>query len=170
MEVVERGKIIAIHADQRLPIGKMLVDLGIVVILIWVVFVVLILFFSRTSGEILPYFIAITLLLLLPFVGGILIRKSRQFSTVLFDGDQRVLSVRGIWRSHLIPFDQIQVFQINGYRFRRSEFLYRLEVVLSTGKVLRLIQDVPDQEVLSSLGEKVGRLVQKPFNPSSKSP
>ena len=80
MEVVEKGKIIAIHADQRLPIGNMLVDLGIVVILIWVVFAVLILFFSRTSGEILPYFIAITLLLLLPFVGGILIRKSRQFS------------------------------------------------------------------------------------------
>jgi hypothetical protein len=163
VEVVEKGKTIAIHAGQRLPIGKMLVDLGIVVILIWVVFVVLILFFSRTSGEILPYFIAITLLLLLPFVGGILIRKSRQYSAVLFDGDRRVLSVRGIWGSQLIPFDQIQGFQINGYRFRKSVFLYRLEVVLSTGKVLRLIQDVPDQEVLSSLGKKVGRLVEKPL-------
>jgi len=162
MEILEKGKVISIRANQKFPLTKMLVDAGIVLILIWVVFAVLVVFFSRTSGELLPYFIAITLFLLVPLVTGILIRQSRQYRTVLFDGESGMLSLWSMWRSQEISFDQIKAFQINGYRFKRDVFLYRLEVVLSSGKVLRLIQDVPDQEALSILGEKVEDLVKKP--------
>ncbi len=162
MEVVEKGKTISIRAGQTFPLTKMLVDAGFVLILVWVVFAVLVFFFSRTSGELLPYFIAITLLLLVPLVTGILIRQSRQYRTVLFDGESKMLSIWSMWRSQEISFDQIKEFQVNGYRFKRNIFVYRLDVVLSTGKILRLIQDVPDQEALSILGEKVEDLVKKP--------
>jgi len=162
MEIVEKGKTISIRADQTFPLTKLLVDSGIIVILIWAIFAVLVIFFSQSPGELLPYFIAITLLLLVPLSIGIPIRQSRQYKTILFDGESKMLSIWGMWRSQEIPFDQIKEFQVSGYRFKRNVFLYRLEVVLSSGKVLRLIQDVPDQEALSILGEKVEDLVKKP--------
>jgi len=162
MEIVEKGKTISIRADQKFHFTKVLADAGIIVILIWVLFAVLVIFFSRTIGELLPYFIAITLLLLVPLVGGILIRQSRQYSTILLEGESKMLSVWGMWRSQEIPFDLIKEFQVSGYRFKRNVFVYRLDVVLSSGKLLRLIQDVPDQEALSILGEKIEDLVKKP--------
>lgn len=166
MEVVERNKAISIHTGQKFQIKKIFVDAGIVIILIWGVFAVLVFFFSQAGREILPYFIAFTSLLVIPLVSGILIRQSRQYRTVVFDGERGVLSLRGVWRSGQVYFDEIRGFRINRYRFKRELFLYRLEVVLSSGKIIRLIQDVPDKGVLCSLGEKVGNLVKKPFNPS----
>jgi len=164
MEVLEKGKTISIHPGQKLPISRMLVDAGGVLALIWGVFAVLVLFFSQAGREILPYFIAITLLLLGPFVGGILIRQSRQYSTILFDGESGMLSVKGFWGSWRVPFDEIREFQVNKYRFKRNILLYRLEVLLSSGKILRLVQDVPDKGSLRSLAEKLADLVKKPLN------
>lgn len=164
MEVLEKGETISIHPGQKFPITKVMKESGIVLILIWGVFVVLVLFFLRTGREILPYFIAFTLLLVVPLVSAILIRQSRYYRTVVFDGERGVLSLQGIWRRREVPFDKIAGFQVNRYRFKRDVFLYRLEVVLCSEKILRLIQDVPDKGALSSLGEKIRDLVQKPLN------
>ncbi len=162
MEVLQKGKAISINAGQKFPIKEMLGDAGIVLILIWGIFAVLVLFFSQAGGEMFPYFIAITLLLIVPLVSGILIRQSRHHREILFDGEGGVLSIRGIWRWRHVSFAEIREFQVNKY-FKRDLFLYRLDVVLSSGKILQLIQDVPDKRALCSLGEKVRDLVNKPL-------
>ncbi len=164
MEVLEKGKRISIRPGQKIPVAKMALSAGGVLLLIWGVYAVFDLFFSQAGREILSYFIAITLLLLGPFVGGILIRQSRQYRTILFDGESGMLSVKGVWGSWRVPFDAIMEFYVNKYRFKRNVFLYRLEVVLSSGKVLRLIRDVPDKGSLRSLGEKLADLFKKPLN------
>ncbi len=138
-------------------------DGGIVLILIWGVFAVLVLFFSQAYGEILPYFIAMTLLFIVPFVSGILIHHSRHPRMIVFDGDAGVVSLKRIWRSRQVPFDKIREFQVNRYRFKRNIFLYRFEAVLSSGRVLRLIQDVPEKEALCGLAEKAAGLARKPM-------
>ncbi|UCD70911.1 MAG: hypothetical protein JSW70_07880 [Syntrophobacterales bacterium] len=164
MEVLEKGKSISIHAGGKFPIKNILVDAGIVIILIWGVFAILVYFFSQPGGEILPYFIAITLLLVAPLVFYILIRQSRHYRNILFNGERKVLFLRGIWRSWQVPFEEIRGFQVNKYRFKGDLFLYRFDAVLSSGTTLRLIQDVPDKAALCSLGEKVGDLVKKPLH------
>lgn len=164
MEVLEKGKSISIHTGGRSPIKNILVDAGIVIILIWGVFTVLVYFFSRSGREMLPYFIAISLLLVVPLVSGILVRQSRRYREIIFDGERKVLSLRGIWRSWQVPFEEIRGFQVNKYPFKRDLFLYRFEAILSSGKILRLIQDVPDSEPLHSLGEKVRELVKRPLH------
>ena len=164
MEVREKGKSISIHTGEKSPIKNILADEGIVIILIWGVFAVLVYFFSQPSGEMLPYFIAITLLLVVPLVFGILIRQSRRYKEIHFDGERKVLSLRGVWRSWQVPFEEIQGFQVNRYRFKKDLFLYRFEAIHSSGKILRLVQDVPDSEPLRSLGEKVRELVKRPLH------
>lgn len=164
MEVLEKGKSISIDAGKKFPIKDMLGEAGIVLILIWGVFAVLVRFFSHAGGQILPYFIAIALLLVVPLVSVILIRQSRHYGRILFDGERRVLSFRGLWRRQQVSFDEIRGFQVNKYRFKRDLFLYRFDLVLSSGKTLRLIQDVADKGSLYSLGEKVGDLVKRPLN------
>jgi hypothetical protein len=164
MEVLEKGKSISIHTGEKSPIKNILVDAGIVIILIWGVFTVLVYFFSQPGGEMLPYFIAITLLLVVPLVSGILIRQSRRYKEIHFDGERKVLSLRGVWRSWQVPFEEIQGFQVNRYRFKKDLFLYRFEAIHSSGKILRLVQDVPDSEPLRSLGEKVRELVKRPLH------
>ncbi len=163
MEVLEKGKTLSIKAVQRFPIKKVLVDAGIVLILIWGIFAYLVLFLSQKGAEILPYFIAIALLLIVPLVAGILIRQSRQYSEIVFDGESGVLSLKGVWSRRHVSFGEIKGLQVNKYRFKRYVFLYRLDVVLSSGKTLRLIQEVPDKEALYSLGKKAGDLIKKPF-------
>ena len=164
MEVLEKGKTILIHAGQKFPIKSLLVDAGIVLILIWGVFAVLVLFFSQAGREMFPYFFAVTLLLIVPLVSAILIRRTRHYREVLFDGESGVLSLKGMWRSWEISFNEIKGFQVNRYRYKRDLFLYRLDVVLSSGNTFRLIQDVPDKGALSSLGKRLRDLVKKPFN------
>lgn len=164
MEVLEKGKTLAIKAGQRFPIKKILVDAGIVLILIWGIFTYLVFFLSQQGREILPYFIAITLLLVVPLVSGILIRQSRHYREILFDGERDLLSVRGVWRRRQFSFDEINELQVNKYRFKKKLFLYRFDVALSSGKMLRLIQDIQDKEALCLLGQKVKRLARKPLN------
>jgi hypothetical protein len=164
MEVLEKGKSISIHTGEKSPMKNILVDAGIVIILIWGVFIVLVYFFSKAGREMFPYFIAITLLLVVPLVSGILIRQSRRYREILFDGERKVLSLRGVWRSWQVPFEEIRGFQVNKYLFKRDLFLYRFEVLLSSGKILRLVQDVPDSEPLRSLGEKVRELAKRPLH------
>lgn len=164
MEVLEKGKSISIHAGEKFPIKRIIVDAGVILILIWGVFAILVYFFSRAGGEMFPYFIAISLLLVVPLVSGILIRQSRRYREILFDGERKVLSLRGVWRSWQVSFEEIRGFQVNKYRFKKDLFLYRFEVLLSSGKILRLIQDVPDKDPLCSLGEKVGELVKRPLH------
>ena len=164
MEVLEKGKTLSIKAGQRFPIKKTLVDAGIVLILIWGIFTYLVLFLSQQGREILPYFIAITLLLVVPLVSGILIRQSRHYREILFDGERDLLSVRGVWRRRQFSFDEINELQVNKYRFKKKLFLYRFDVALSSGKTLRLIQDIQDKEGLCLLGQKVKRLARKPLN------
>ncbi|MBW2057048.1 MAG: hypothetical protein JRH07_04295 [Deltaproteobacteria bacterium] len=160
MEVLEKGKTISIHSGQGFPALKVIEEAGIVLLLIWGVFAVLVLFFSQPGREILPYFIALALLLVLPVVFTVLIRESRYWGTILFDGERRVLSLRGVWRSREVPFDAIKSFQVNRYPFRKGVFLHRLEVVLSSGQILRLIRDVPEREALSLLCKRIQRLVE----------
>lgn len=63
---------------------------------------------------------------------------------------------KDMWRQRQIAFNDIKAFQINTYRTKRGTTLYRSEVALSSGRILRLIQDVPDKEAPSPLGKKVG--------------
>jgi hypothetical protein len=162
MEVLEKENAISIRTGKNWPIPKTLAEAGGVLSLIWGMFAVLVLFYSQASREILPYFIAVTLLLLVPLISAIVVSQSRHYRTILFDGEKGVLSLSGVWRSRQVPFDTIREFQVNRCRSKRGLFLYRLDVVLASGKVFRLIQDVPDRGVLRSLGEKVGNLVKKP--------
>jgi len=163
MEVLEKGKTLSIKAGQRFPIKKTLVDAGIVLILIWGIFTYLVLFLSQQDRELFPYFIAITLLLVVPLVSGILIRQSRHYREIVFDGERDMLSLKGVWGWRQVSFHEINELQVNKYRFKKKLFLYRLDVVLSSGKTLRLIQEVPDKEALYSLGKKAGDLIKKPF-------
>ena len=163
MEIIEKGKSISIHAVQQFPFKKILVDAGIVVVFVWGVFFILVIFLSHDVGEILPYFIAITLLLLIPLVAGILIRQSRHYDEILINGERRFIFAKGLWRKQQTSFDDIKEFQVNKYRVRTGRFLYRLEAVLVSGKPLRLIQDVPDKQSLRSFGRKIEKLVDKPL-------
>ncbi len=164
MDVLEKGKTISIKSNRKLPTKDLLVDAGFVLVLVWGVFTVLVVFFSQAAKEIVLYFMAISLLLVIPLVTGILIRQSRQFQEILFDGENGILSLKGMWRQRQIAFNDIKTFQINTYHTKRGTTLYRFEVALSSGRILRLIQDVPDKETLSPLGKKVGDLANKPLS------
>ena len=166
MEIIEKGKTISIIAGQQFPFKKILVDAGIVIVFVWGVFCILVIFLSHDVGEILPYFIAITLLLLIPLVAGILIRQFRHYDEILINGEKRFIFAKGLWRKQQTSFDDIKEFQVNKYRFRKGQFLYRLEAVLASGKPLRLIRDVPDKVALCSLGNKAGDLANKPLSVS----
>ena len=166
MEIIEKEKTISIIAGQQSPFKKILVDAGIVVVFVWGVFCILVIFLSHDVGEIFPYFIAITLLLLIPLVAGILIRQSRHYGEILINGEKRFIFARGLWREQQTSFDDIKEFQVNKYRFRKGQFLYRLDVVLASGKPLRLIRDVPDKQSLHSFGRKMEKFVNKPLNVS----
>lgn len=163
MEVLEKGKTLSIKAGQRFPIKKMLMDAGIVLILIWGIFTYLVLFLSQQGRELFPYFIAITLLLVVPLVSGILIRQSRHYREIIFNGERGVLSLKGVWSWRQVSFHEIKALQVEKYRFKRNILLYRLDLVLSSGKTIRLIQDVPEKEALNSLCKKAGALLKKPF-------
>ena len=164
MEVVEKGKTILLKSNRKFPTKDLLVDAGFVLILVWGVFTVLVVFFSQAAKEIVLYFMAISLLLVIPLVTGILIRQSRQFQEILFDGENGILSFKGMWRQRQVTFNNITAFQINPYRTKRGTTLYRFEVALSSDRTLRLIQDVPDKEALSPLGKKVRDLTKKPLS------
>lgn len=163
MEVLEKGKTLSIKAGQRFPIKKTLVDAGIVLILIWGIFTYLVLFLSQQGRELFTYFIAITLLLVVPLVSGILIRQSRHYREIIFNGERDMLSLKGVWSWRQVSFHEIKALQVEKYRFKRNILLYRLDVVLSSGKTIRLIQDVPEKEALNSLCKKAGALLKKPF-------
>lgn len=163
MEVLEKGKTLSIKAGQRFPINKILIDAGIVLILIWGIFAYLVLFLSQKREEILPYFILITLLLLVPLVSGILIRQFRNYREIIFDGEGGVLTFKGLWRRRQVSFKEIKTLQVETYRFKRNLLLYRFDVIFSSGKTIRLIQDVPDKEALYSLAKKAGSLLKKPL-------
>jgi hypothetical protein len=163
MEIIEKGQIISIHAGKRFPFKKILVDAGIAVVFVWGVFCVLVFFLSHDAGELLSYFIAITLLLIIPLVTGVLIRHSRHYSEILIDGEKRHLYLKSLWRNQHISFDDVKEFQADAYRTKPGLFLYRLKAVPFSGKPLRLIQDVPDKQSLRSLGRKLEKLADKPF-------
>ena len=163
MEIIEKGHTISIHAGPRCPFKKILVDAGIAVIFVWGVFCVLVIFLSHDAGELLPYFIAITLLLTIPLAVGVLIRQSRHYGEILIDGEKRHLSLKNLWRKQQVSFDDIKEFQVDKYRIKTGLFLYRLEAVPLSGKPFRLIQDVPDKQSLRSFGKKIEKLVDKPL-------
>lgn len=162
MEIIEKGPTISINAGKRFPFKKMLVDAAIILILVWGVFSILVIYLSYPARVILPYFIAITLLLLIPFLIGVLIRQYRHYHEILIDGDKRHLSLKSLWRKQQVSFDAIKEFQVDKYRIKTGLFLYRLEAVPFSGKPLRLIQDVPDKQSLRSFGKKIEKLVDKP--------
>jgi len=163
MEIIEKGPIISINAGKRFPFKKLLVDAGIAIFFVWGVFYVLVIFLSHDAGGLLPYFIAITLLLIIPLAAGVLIRQSRHFGEILIDGEKRHLSLKSLWRKQQVSFDDIKEFQVDKYRIKTGLFLYRLEAVPFSGKPLRLIQDVPDKQSLRSFGKKIEKLVDKPL-------
>ena len=164
MEIIEQGQTISIDAGKQFPFKKILVDAGIAVVFVWGVFCVLVIFLSHDAGGLLPYFSAITLLLIIPLVAGVLIRHSRHYGEILIDGEKRHFSLKSLWRKQQVSFDDIKEFQVNKYSIKRGLFLYRLEAVLYAGKPLRLIQDVPDKQSLRSFGRKIEKLVNKPLS------
>ena len=91
MEIIEKGQSILIKAGQRFPFKKILIDAGIVAVFVWGVFCVLVIFLSHNAGGLLPYFIAITLLLLIPLVAGILIRQSRQYCEIRISVEEKLI-------------------------------------------------------------------------------
>ena len=163
MEIIEKGPTISINAGKRFPFKKLLTDAGIAIFFVWGVFYVLVIFLSHGAGELLPYFIAITLLLIIPLAAGVLIRHSRHYAEILIDGEKRHLSLLNLWREQQVSFDDIKEFQVNKYRTKPGLDLYRLEAVPFSGKPLRLIQDVPDEQSLRSFGKKIEQLVNKPL-------
>jgi len=167
MEVQEKGKTISIHPGHKMPFARLILNVIGVLALIWGLFAILVLFFARSGHGMFPYFVAISLLLVVPFAAGILIRQSRYHRAVFFDGDKGTLFFRGIWRSWHVPFEQIREFQVHGYRVRSSVLLYRFQVALFSGKTLPLVIDVPDREGLRALGERVSTLVKRPLTFSS---
>ena len=162
MEIIEKGATISINAGKGFPFKKLMVDAGIAIFFVWGVFFALVIFFSHDAGELFPYFIAITLLLILPLAAGVLIRQSRYYVEILIDGEKRHLSLKNLWRKQHVSFDDIKEFQVDKYRIKRGLFLYRLKAVPFSGKPLRLIQDVPDKQSLRSFGKKIEKLVDKP--------
>ena len=164
MEIFEKGQTISINAGKRFPFKKILVDAAIAVVFVWGVFCVLVIFLSHDAGELLPYFMALTLLLIIPLISGVLIRHSRHCGEVLIDGEKRLICLKCLWRKQLVSFDDIKEFQVNKYRTKPGLFLYRLEAALFSGKPLRLIQDVPDKQSLRSFSIKIEKLVKKPFS------
>ena len=163
MEIIEKGLTISINAGKRFPFKKLLTDAGIAIFFVWGVFCVLVIFLSHDVRELLPYFIAITLLLIIPLAAGVLIRHSRHYHEILIDGEKRHLSLKSLWRRQKVSFDAIKEFQVDQYRIKTGLFLYRLEAVPFSGKPLRLIQDVPDKQSLRSFGKKIEKLVDKPL-------
>ena len=163
MEIIEKGPTISINAGKQFPFKKILVDAGIAVIFVWGVFCVLVIFLSHDAGGLFPYFIAITLLLIIPLAAGVLIRQSLHYGEILIDGEERHLSLKSLWRQRQVSFDDIKEFQVNKYRIKSGLFLYRLEAVPFSAKPLRLIQDVPDKQSLRSFGRKIEKLVDKPL-------
>jgi hypothetical protein len=163
MEIHERGDTLSIQPGQKIQLGGTLWPAAGILILIWAVFGVLVSFYSRRTGEILPYFVAVSLLLMVPLVLGLLIRQSRYHKMIRFDGSKGLLCLDGMWGSRRVPFDMIERFEMEQYRLKRDILLYRLIVRLVSGKTLRLVQDVPDRESLCILGERVGRLARKPL-------
>jgi hypothetical protein len=162
MEIIEKGLTISIHAGRRFPLKKLLVDAGIAIFFVWGVYYVLVIFLSHNAAELLPYFIAITLLLIIPLAAGVLIRHSRHYHEIRIDGARRHLAFKSLWRKQQVSFDAIKEFQVDKYRIKAGLFLYRLEAVPFSGKPLRLIQDVPDKQSLRSFGKKIEKLVDKP--------
>jgi hypothetical protein len=163
VEIIEKGQSILINAGHKFPFKKILVDAGIVIALVWGVFVFLVRFLAHDIRELLPYFMALTLLLIIPLISGVLIRHSRHYGEILIDGEKRLIFLKSLWRKRQVSFDDIKEFQVNKYRVRTGLFLYRLEAVLGSGKPLRLIQDVPDKQSLRSFGRKMEKLVDKPL-------
>ena len=163
MEIIEKGPTISIYAGKQFPFKKILVDAGIAVIFVWGVFCVLVIFLSHDAVELFPYFIAITLLLIIPLAAGVLIRQSLHYGEIIIDGGKRHLSLKSLWRKRQVSFDDIKEFQVDKYRNKAGFFLYRLEAVPFSGKPFRLIQDVPDKQSLRSFGRKLEKLVDKPL-------
>ena len=163
MEVQEKGKIISIHPGHKMPFARLIMSVIGVLTLIWGIFTILVLYFARSGHGMLPYFVAISLLLVVPFAAGILIHQSRYHRAIFFDGEKETLFFKGIWRSWQVPFGQIRGLQVHGYRLRKSVLLYRFQVALSSGKTVPLIIDVPDREGLQALGERVSALVKRPL-------
>ena len=164
MEIIEKGHTISINAGKRFPFKKILVDAGIAAIFIWGVFYILVMFLSHDAGELLPYFIALTMLLTIPLAAGVLIIQSRHYSEILIDGEKRHLSLKSLWRKRQVSFDAIKEFQVHKYSSKTGIFLYRLEAVPFSGKPLRIIQDVPDKQSIRSFGARIEKLVKKPFS------
>ena len=164
MEVIEKEKTILIESNRKLPFKDLLIDAGFILILVWGVFTVLVVFFSQEAEELVLYFTAISLLLVIPLLAGILIRQARQYQQIRFDGNKDILSLTGLWRQRQIAFTDIKAFQISTYKTKRDTKLYRFEAALLSGQFLRLIQDVPDTEALSPLGKKVSDLTGKPLD------
>jgi hypothetical protein len=163
MEIIEKGQTISINAGKRFPFKKILVDAGIAVVFVWGALCVLVIFLSHDAGGLFFYFIAITLLLIIPLAAGVLIRQSRHYGEIFIDGQKRHLYLKSLWRNQQVSFDDIKEFQVDAYRTKPGLFLYRLEAIPFSGKPLRLIQDVPDKQSLRSFGRKIEKLINKPL-------
>ncbi len=162
MEVFEKEKTISIQPTKDLSAKKIIAEAGMALLLIWGVFTLLVTFFSQPSQGLLPYFMAISLLLVIPLVVGLMMSQHRRSRTALIDGNSGVLTLKVLWRSDQVAFDEIKEFRIRKYRYKRGLFLYRLEVVILSNKPLILVRDVPNQDALRTLAKKIGQLANKP--------
>ena len=162
MEILEKEKILSIQPTKDFSAKKILAQAGIALLLIWGIFTLLITFFSQPSQGLLPYFIAISLLLVVPMVFGLLMSQYRRNRTAFIDGNSGLLTLKVLWRSDRIAFDEIKEFRIRKYRYKRGLSLYRLEAVILNSKPLILVRDIPNQDALRTLAKKIGQLADKP--------
>lgn len=163
MQVSQRGKIIQIQPSQKLPLKRVGRDVGLLLLLIWGLFAFFTLLQSQPAGPLAPYFIALTAFILIAVFLGLVLRYRRHYLHIVFDAQQKILSTRGIWWYRTISFDDIDCLRLHKYRYKRGQFLFRLEAVLRAGKTIAIIRDVPQSEPLYRLGKKLDRIARIPF-------
>lgn len=163
MEVIQKGRTISIRPTDKLPVHATLRDAGIILVLIWAVFVVLVVFFAHDPSRIIPYFGALTLLVVVPLASGLWIKQARHNREVVVDGNRGLLLVKSPGRRQRFALDKIKTLQVKKYRYKTNLLLHRLEVELTSGRTALLIGDVQDEQSLVALGQKIGDVLNKPF-------
>jgi hypothetical protein len=163
MEVIQKGKTIFIRPSHKLPVHDILRDGGIILALVWAVFGVLVLFFDHDPARMIVYFAAITLLVVFPLAIGLWIKPARHKREVVVDGNQGLLLVKSPGRRRQFGLDKIKALHIRKYRCGTNLPLHRLEVELTSGRNTLLIGGVRDEQPLVSVGQKMGEILDKPF-------
>ena len=163
MQISQKGNIIHIQPTAKLPLWRIGRDVGLLLCLIWGLFAFFTLFQSQPAAGLAPYFIALTLFILISLFVGLFLRHTRHYQHILFDAHQRILSARGMGRQRTIPFDDIEALHLHKYHYKRGHFLFRLEAVLGVKKTFAIIRDVPQPEPLHELGKKMGKMSRIPF-------